>query len=614
MSHGKSPAAATRPALKLTQVVHTLDAEEIERRPLEWRLIRRLFGYARPYRDTCIALALLTTLRSLQLPLLVWVIAAVIGGPISHGDWRGTQWGAAGFLALALMTSVTFHFRQRLALQLGEAVVHDLRLALFDHLLRLKLGFFTITKLGRIIGRMTSDVESVRAGIQDVLFVSIVQCGQMVVSAILMLWYDWVLFGVVIALAPVLYVLNRFFRVAMSRATREVQESYSRVTATLTESVHGIRVTQGFVRQDVNAGLFRSLIVDHARYNMNVARTSAVFVPLLDFNSQMFIAALLVLGGWQALHQQAGAGVGNIITFFFLAGMFFGPIQALGNQYSQALTAMAGAERLFRLLDTAPEWDDDPQAVAKQSIAGRVEFRRLSFAYQASRTVLHEVDFIAEPGQTIALVGHTGCGKSTVINLIAKFYLPTSGMLLIDDTDIRGITSDSLHRQMGIVTQSNFLFTGTVMENIRIGRPGATDSEVIEAARRLDILDLIEEMADGFATRVGEQGAGISVGQKQLICFTRAMLADPRILILDEATSSIDAMTEARLQRALATLLKGRTSFVVAHRLSTIRHADQVLVLAGGRVIERGTHLQLLVKPGVYSELYRQFSAANDPA
>jgi ABC-type multidrug transport system fused ATPase/permease subunit len=213
--------------------------------------------------------------------------------------------------------------------------------------------------------------------------------------------------------------------------------------------------------------------------------------------------------------------------------------------------------------------------------------------------VLHDLSFIAQPGQTIALVGHTGCGKSTVINLIAKFYLPTSGELLIDGAEIRTLTSDSLHRQMGIVTQLNFLFTGTVIENIRMGRPGASDTEVIDAARRLDILDLIEEMADGFATRVGEKGSGISVGQKQLICFARAMLADPRILILDEATSSVDAMTEARLQRALATLLKGRTSFVVAHRLSTIRHADQVLVLDGGRIVERGTHLQLLVKARV---------------
>ena len=611
MSHGKSPAAATRPALKLTQVVHTLDAEEIERRPLEWRLIRRLFGYARPYRDTCIALALLTTLRSLQLPLLVWVIAAVIGGPISHGDWRGTQWGAAGFLALALMTSVTFHFRQRLALQLGEAVVHDLRLALFDHLLRLKLGFFTITKLGRIIGRMTSDVESVRAGIQDVLFVSIVQCGQMVVSAILMLWYDWVLFGVVIALAPVLYVLNRFFRVAMSRATREVQESYSRVTATLTESVHGIRVTQGFVRQDVNAGLFRSLIVDHARYNMNVARTSAVFVPLLDFNSQMFIAALLVLGGWQALHQQAGAGVGNIITFFFLAGMFFGPIQALGNQYSQALTAMAGAERLFRLLDQAPDWTDAPDAKALPAIQGRVEFQGVNFEYQPGRPVLSDISLVAEPGQTVALVGQTGSGKTTLVGLLQKFYLPTGGRVLVDGVDLAGVTSDSLRSQMGSVQQNNFLFSGSVLENIRFARPEATEVEVLACLESLDCPDLLAALPEGLHTRVAERGTSLSFGQRQLICFARAMLANPRIVVLDEATSAIDSVTEARLQRALEILLRGRTAFIVAHRLSTIRSANLVLVLDQGRIVEHGTHTTLMEHGGIYARLHQEFVSAH---
>ncbi len=599
-----------RPTLKLTQVVRSPDDEELERRPLEWQLIRRLFTYARPYRGTCIALAALTVVRSAQLPLLVWALGAVIGGPITRADWPGTLWGSAGFLALAFTTSVTFHFRQRLALQFGEAVVHDLRQALFAHLLRLKLGFFTTTKLGRILGRMTSDVEAVRSGVQDVLFISIVQGGQMLVAAGLMLYYDWMLFSVVVALAPALALLNRYFRVAMSRATRAVQESFSRVTATLAESVNGIRVTQGFVRQDVNAGLFRSLIVDHARNNMNVARASAVFVPLLDFNSQAFIAVLLVLGGWQALNQQAG--LSEIIMFFFLAGMFFGPIQALGNQYAQALTAMAGAERLFRLLDTAPEWEDRADARALPALRGQVEFRRLSFAYQPGRLVLHELDFTARPGETIALVGHTGCGKSTVINLIAKFYLPGDGAIYLDGHEIRDITSDSLHRQLGIVTQSNFLFSGTVLENIRIGRPAASDLEVIEAARRLDTLDLFATMPNGFNTRVGEKGSGLSLGQKQLVCFTRAMLADPRILILDEATSSVDALTEARLQRSLATLLKGRTSFVVAHRLSTIRHADQVLVLEHGRIRERGTHLELLARGGLYTELYRQFSRAHE--
>jgi ATP-binding cassette subfamily B protein len=241
-------------------------------------------------------------------------------------------------------------------------------------------------------------------------------------------------------------------------------------------------------------------------------------------------------------------------------------------------------------------------------MTGRIQFREVSFAYVPDRPILHAINFTVEAGQTIALVGHTGCGKSTIINLIAKFYLPSSGSILLDDRDIIDITSDSLHHHMGIVTQTNFLFTGTVMENIRLGRPNASDAEVIDAVRKLGILDLIAEFSNGFNTKVGEKGSGVSLGQRQLICFARAMLADPRILILDEATSSIDAMTESRLQQALATLLAGRTAIVVAHRLSTIRHADQVLLLEQGRIIERGTHEQLITLNQQYADLYRRFS------
>jgi ATP-binding cassette subfamily B protein len=306
-----------------------------------------------------------------------------------------------------------------------------------------------------------------------------------------------------------------------------------------------------------------------------------------------------------------------LITFFFLSNFFFSPIAVIGNQYNQALVAMAGAERVFRLIDTQPAWEDAPDAVALPKVAGqgaRVEFRKISFGYDPARLVLHEVDFVAEPGQTVALVGHTGSGKTSIINLAAKFYLPTSGELFIDGREVRTITSDSLHRQLGMVPQQNFLFSGTVLANIRLARPEATEAEVRAAAQQLDCLDLLEALPQGLHTEVGERGAGLSVGQRQLVCFTRALLADPRLVILDEATSSIDALTEARLQKALVTLLRGRTSFVVAHRLSTIRHADLVLVLDQGRVIERGTHTTLLADGGHYAALYRQFVQVDEPA
>ncbi len=584
-----------------------VEKEEVRQRPLDFRLIMRLLSYTRPYAAMRNWLLVMVVIRSVQLPALTWIVATVIKGPVSAKDATGVMWGAVAFAILAISTQIVMHYRQRLALELGEAVVADLRVALFRHIQSLRMRWFHNNKVGRVISRMTSDIEDVRVGVQEVLFVSLVQVGQMFVAAAAMLWYDATLFLLVLGLAPILWYINRYFRIRLSKALRNMRESFSRVTATLAESVVGIRVTQAFVRQEENSRIFEELAEDHSRYNTEVLRTHGLFIPLLDLNSQVFIALLLLIGGYRALQPDAVTDVGDLVGFFFMANLFFSPISVLGNQFNQSMTAMAGAERLFGLLDTPPEWEDPIDAAPLGAMQGQVAFEHVTFGYDPARPVLHDISFGVDPGQTVALVGQTGSGKTSIINLVSKFYLPQQGRILIDGRDLATINGDDLHRHMGIVLQQNFLFYGSVADNIRVGKPDATEAEIHDVLVQLDCEDLLDNLPNGLATPVGERGGNLSAGQRQLVCFARALLANPSVLILDEATSSIDSRTEARLQSALEVLIENRTSFVVAHRLSTIRRADLILVLDHGKIVERGKHENLLTQGGVYAGLYQKF-------
>lgn len=586
-----------------------------DQRPLDWDTIRRLYAFTRPYERTRSLLALLVVIRALQLPLLSWMVAKVISGPIANRDVRGTYEGLFILLLIVVTTELNFVYRMRLALRFGESVVYDLRSAIIRRVLGMPLSFFNRMPLGRLISRVTNDVDVVRTGIQDVVFVSTVQFGGMLIAGGMMLYYDWTLFLVIVAFVPVVWLLIRYFSVRIRQAYREVQETYSRFTASIAESVNRIRVIQAYCRQDYNDLQFDEQVTLHAANNFKGAVESAIFVPLLEMNGQLMLALIIVLGGYQVCHGTVG--LEPLVQFLFLSELFFGPIPILGRQYNQALTAMAGAERVLALLDSKPDWSERDSALPLSQLRGQVEFRGVCFEYEPGHPVLSDITFRIQPGQTIALVGATGSGKSTITRLLSKLYLPTSGTVLVDGHDILDITAESLHQQLASVPQDNFLFAGTVAENIRFARPDASDAEVHAVAERLDVLDLIQAMPFGFATEVGEKGGNLSLGQRQIICFARAMLADPRLLVLDEATSSVDVMTEARLQVALKRLLEGRTSVVVAHRLSTILHADQILVLAHGRIVERGNHADLLRRRGVYASLYAEFvrsSVATAPA
>ncbi len=599
----------SRVSISARALTRHIDREDEPRqRPLDFRLIARMLEYTRPYAQKRFWLTVTVLMRAIQMPALTWVVAAIIRGPVAEGNVQGVVYGAVFFALLAVSTQIVLHYRQRLALELGESVVSDLRNTLFAHMQRMPMRWFHTNRIGRVISRMTSDMEDIRIGVQEILYVSLVQFCQMMIAAAAMLWFDWTLFLIVLGLAPVIWFTNQHFHRLLSDGLRDMRESFSRVTATLVESVCGIRVTQAFVRQHENSRVFAFLAEDHSRYNTAVLKTQGTFLPLLELNSQLFIALLLLVGGYRVLTPGHSTEIGDMVGFFFMANLFFSPISILGNQYNQAMTAMAGAERLFRLLDTEPEWTDIPDPIQLQNVNGMVEFRNVTFGYDPDRPVLSDISFVARPGDTIALVGHTGSGKSSIINLVSRFYLPNKGKVLIDGHDIREIAGESLHRRMGIVLQQNFLFHGTVADNIRCGNPKASDQQIIEVLQQLDCEDLLTSLPDGLQTSVGEGGASLSSGQRQLICFARAMLANPSILILDEATSSIDCATEARLQKALNILLTGRTSFVVAHRLSTIRNATQVLVLDHGRIVERGRHEELLQHDEIYAALYRRFA------
>jgi ATP-binding cassette subfamily B protein len=600
------------------------DTQGERERPLDWRLSRRIVGAMLRYRALFVVILLLACALAVVNGALPHVAGLVMGGPVAEPRAFEARWGidamtgvwigVGAMAALAILWMVVMRWRFVAVALMAERVAHDLRAALFRHLMRQSMDFFDRTKVGWLIARGGGDVDQVRGAVSQVIPRLLISAVQMLYCFIAILLYDWVMALILVAIAPVVYVINQRFRRMLSTAHRDTRLTFSRLTANLAESVSGMRVTQAFVREDVNARMFQDLCMAHRANHMKEARAQGLFVPTLDFAGQAFIVIALIAGGIRV--EQGLMTVGALIGVMLMTRPFFQPITVIGEMYNLTLQAMAGAERVFRLLDTAPSIVEpaSPRPLPRAGEGALVEFDGVTFTYASSagRPVLDDVSFSARPGETVAIVGHTGAGKTTLIALIAKFYEATQGAIRIDGVPMSAIHSDDLHARLAMVTQMNFLFSASVLDNIRFARPEATEEDVRDVCRRLDCLDLLDALPRGLHTPVGERGESLSLGQRQLVCFARAMIARPRILLLDEATSAVDAVTEHRVQRALERLLEGRTSFVVAHRLSTIRRASIVLVMDRGRIIERGTHAELLARRGAYAALYDEFTRLNE--
>ncbi|HEV7884109.1 MAG TPA: ABC transporter ATP-binding protein, partial [Solirubrobacteraceae bacterium] len=563
------------------------------------RKLRGLVALLAPYRGRVVVMfaALVAATAASLAPAPLATIA--IDSGINHGDTRTLNLVVLAFVASALVFWGASYVQTYLVGWVGERALQDLRLQIFRHLQSQPVGFYERRQAGQLISRMTNDVQALDSLVTDSV-VTLFQSSLTLIGTIgILLFFNVKLALLTFLIFPVMAAGSAVFRVISADAYARTRETIAAITAYLQESLSGIRIVRSFGQEPQHLRRFRELNEHNREANMTTVYLNAAYFPAVELLSALATVGILVYGGLQVIHGHMTIGV--LAGFLFALNNFFDPIQQLSQLYTTYQQGMAALDKIFDLLDVEPDLVDADDALELGRLRGEIELRDVSFRYGSGDdavTAIEHLSLHVPPGQTVALVGATGAGKSTIAKLVARFYDPTSGAVLVDGHDLRHVRQESLRRQLGIVPQEGFLFSGTIGENIAFGRPDATDEEIREAARAVGAADFIEGLEHGYETQVGERGTQLSAGQRQLVAFARALAADPRILILDEATSNVDLHTEGKIEAGLRRLLAGRTSIVIAHRLSTIRQAGRIVVLEGGRIVEQGTHDELLDAEG----------------